>query len=140
MKILFLVLVSTGLSWSYDTFSADTFLDEKTGLMWQDNSDAKYIKKDWDGAMIFCNQLQLAGHDDWRLPSVKVLKQLVSADPRDGGIKKGFKNLGGSGYYWSRDVHESSDEFAWMMNFKRGYEYSNYKTYERHIRCVRDSP
>ena len=40
MKILFLVIVSTGLSWSSDTFSADTFLDEKTGLMWQDNSDA----------------------------------------------------------------------------------------------------
>ena len=31
-----------------------------------------------------------------------------------------------------------SKEFAWMMNFKRDYEYNNYKTYERYIRCVMD--
>jgi len=24
-----------------------------------------------------------------------------------------------------------------MMNFTRGYEYINYKSYERYIRCVR---
>ena len=53
-------------------------------------------------------------------------------------MKKGFNYVGASGYYWSSSAHESSEEFAWMMNFKRGYEYSNYKTYERHVRCVRD--
>ena len=134
MKILFLLLISASMS-----FSSNVFTDTKTGLMWQDNSDAKHIKKDWDGAIIFCTQLHLAGHDNWRLPSVKALKGLVSKDPRHGGIKKGFTNVGADGYYWSSDTHEDSKEFAWMMNFKRGYEYSNYKTYERHIRCVRDT-
>ena len=133
MKVLFVILIGLSLA-----FSSDAYTNSETGLMWQDNSDAKYIKKDWDGAMAFCKHLHLAGHDDWRLPNVKELKQLVSSDPRDGGIKKDFKNFGASGYYWSCDSHEDSREFAWMMNFKRGYEYSNYKTYERHIRCVRD--
>lgn len=134
MKTLFLLLISASMS-----FSSNVFTDSETGLMWQDNSDAKHIKKDWDAAMVFCSKLHLVGHDDWRLPNIKELIQIVSTDPRDGGIKKGFKNVGASGYYWSCDAHDDSDEFAWMMNFKRGYEYSNYKTYERHIRCVRDA-
>lgn len=133
MRVIFLIGLVFGLA-----FSSEVFVDNKIGLMWQDNSAAKHIKKDWKGALTFCSQLQLSGHKDWRLPSVKELKKLVSKDPRDGGIKTGFKNLSASGYYWSADAHEDSEEFAWMMNFKRGYEYSNYKSYERHIRCVRD--
>lgn len=133
MRVIFFILVSVGLTWA-----SDVFIDNKTGLMWQDNSTSKYIKKDWDASMLLCSKLHLVGHNDWRLPSVKELKHLVSVNPRDGGIKKGFKNLSASGYYWSSDAHESSEEFAWMMNFKRGYEYINYKMYERHIRCVRD--
>ena len=133
MRIIFLILICTSLSLSTDIFS-----DNKTGLMWQDNSAAKYVKKDWEGAMSFCKQLQLGGYDDWRLPNIKELIQILSLKPRDGGMKKGFNYLGASGYYWSSSVDDANEEFAWMMNFKRGYEYINYKTYERHIRCVRE--
>ena len=120
------------------SLSSDVVIDSKTGLMWQDNSDAKYTKKDWKGALDFCSELRLAGYDDWRLPTVKELETIVGTSPRNMDIKKGFKNVGGSGYYWSSSTDESNQAFAWMMNFKRGYEYINYKTYERHIRCVRD--
>ena len=134
MKVIFFTLLSVSL-----TFSSDVFTDKDTGLMWQDNSAAKYALKDWQGAMAFCSQLHLAGYDDWRLPKIKELIPILSTKPRDGGMKKGFKNIGGSGYYWSSSEHESSKDFAWMMNFKRGFEYNNYKTYERHVRCVRGS-
>ncbi len=133
MRVILLIMLSVSLSLTSDVLS-----DSKTGLMWQDNSAAKYTKKDWKGALAFCSQLRLAGYDDWRLPNIKELIQILSTKPRDGGMKKGFKYVGASGYYWSSSAHESNEEFAWMMNFKRGYEYNNYKTYERHIRCVRD--
>ena len=132
MRVILFIIVSVSLS-----LASDVFTDSKTGLMWQDNSAAKYAQKDWQGAMAFCSQLHLAGHDDWRLPNIKELIQILSTKPRDGGMRKGFNYVGGSGYYWSSSVHESNEEFAWMMNFKRGYEYNNYKTYERHVRCVR---
>ncbi len=132
MRVILLIIISVSLS-----LASDVFTDSKTGLMWQDNSAAKYTKKDWKGALAFCSQLRLAGHDDWRLPNIKELIQILSTKPRDGGMKKGFNYVGASGYYWSSSAHESNEEFAWMMNFKRGYEYSNYKTYERHVRCVR---
>jgi len=124
MRVILFIMISVNLS-----LASDVLTDDKTGLMWQDNSVSKNTKKDWQGALSFCNILHLAGHDDWRLPSIKELQNIVDI--------RGFKNVGGSGYYWSSTAHESSEEFAWMMNFKRGYEYNNYKTYERYIRCVR---
>ena len=131
MKIIILMLISLSLS-----TASDVFIDDKTGLTWQDNTDTKDIKKNWQGAINFCNTLHLAGHDDWRLPSVKELQSIIEMS-QNSSNKKGFNYIGGSGYYWSSSAHESSEEFAWMMNFKRGYEYNNYKTYERYVRCVR---
>jgi len=133
MRVVFLMIISMSLS-----FSSDVFIDNKTGFMWQDNSASKYTKKDWKGALAFCKALRLEGHEDWRLPTIKELETILGTDPRNMDIKKGFKNIGGSGYYWSSDEDDSNEGFAWMMNFKRGYEYINYKTYERYIRCVRD--
>ena len=126
-------MISFGLA-----LASDVLIDRKTGLMWQDNSAAKYIKKDWQGALDFCQELHLAGHDDWRLPTVKELQSVITPlDRYNPSIKNTFKNVGGSGYYWSSTEHETDEAFAWMMNFKRGYEYINYKTYKRYIRCVR---
>ena len=132
MKVIFLIIISVSFS-----LASDVLVDAKTGLMWQDNSSVKYTKKDWQGALDFCDNLQLDGKKDWRLPNIKELINVVHLSEGNPAIKNRFKNLGGSGYYWSATAHESSEEFAWMMNFKRGYEYINYKTYERYIRCVR---
>jgi hypothetical protein len=120
------------------SFTSDVFIDSKTGLMWQDNSAVKNTKKDWKGALVFCSELRLAGYDDWRLPNIKELQNIEDISQSKSDMKNGFKNVGGSGYYWSASVDESNEEFAWMMNFKRGYRYINYKTYERYIRCVRE--
>ncbi|SFV56162.1 Fimh-like protein [hydrothermal vent metagenome] len=109
-------------------FASNILIDKKTKLIWQDNTSLKYIKKDWQGAINLCKNLNLSGHTDWRLPSIKELESI---------LKTNFKNIGGSEYYWSSTQHESSKEFAYMMNFKRSYEYNNYKTYERYVRCVR---
>jgi len=119
------------------SFASDVLTDPKTGLMWQDNSAAKYSKKDWQGAISFCQKLHLAGYDDWRLPTIKELIDVVRLSENNPAVKNSFKNVGGSGYYWSATTDKSNKEFAWIMNFKRGYEYINYKTYERYIRCVR---
>ncbi len=133
MRIIFLVMISVGLA-----LASDVLIDSKTGLMWQDNSAAKNIKKDWQGALASCKELRLAGHDDWRLPTVKELQSVITPLSRyNPAVKNIFKNVGDSGYYWSSTEDESDEAFAWMMNFKRGYEYINYKTYKRYVRCVR---
>ena len=132
MRIVFLIMLSVGLA-----LASDVLVDNKTGLMWQDNSAAKYAMKDWQGAMTFCQSLQLAGHNDWRLPTVKELESVIDMSENNPAVKNSFKNVGDSGYYWSSTEDESDEASARMMNFKRAYDYINYKTYKRYIRCVR---
>ena len=132
MRIIFLVMISVRLA-----LASDVLIDNKTGLMWQDNSAAKYKMKDWQGALAFCEELHLAGHDDWRLPTVKELETVIDMSEGNPAVKNSFKNVGSSGYYWSSTEDESDKASARMMNFKRAYDYINYKTYKRYVRCVR---
>lgn len=133
MRIILLIIISVSLA-----LASDVLIDNKTGLMWQDNHATKSTMKDWKGAMDFCQALQLAGHDDWRLPTIKELESVITPLSRyNPTVKDTFKNVGGSGYYWSSTEDESDTLSARMMNFKRGYDYINYKTYKRYVRCVR---
>ncbi len=132
MKILFLIMVNVSLS-----FTSDVLIHSKTGLMWQDNAAVQYVQKNWQGALDFCEKLHLAGHDDWRLPSIKELENVIELSKIREKSKDGFKHVAVPTYYWSSTPHDSSQDFAWIMNFTRGYAYNNYKTYERYVRCVR---
>src|SRR5262245_28544364 len=61
---------STGLPnpASYDTSVDGVVCDEVTGLLWQREVDstAVYIRSE---ASAYCDGLELAGYDDWRLPT-----------------------------------------------------------------------
>ncbi|CAA6827080.1 MAG: Unknown protein [uncultured Sulfurovum sp.] len=131
--MIFLSLLSTLL-----LNALDVKVDSKTNLMWQDDRNSKYIKKNWKDAVTLCSQLRLSGYDDWKLPTIKELETIIDLSEDQNAMKRRFKHIGGSGYYWSSDEGDNK-EFAWMMNFKRGYEYINYKTYERFVRCVRNN-
>ncbi len=52
-----------------------TITDIATGLMWQqaDSKDGMI----WEHALAYAEGLELAGHDDWRLPDAKELQSLV---------------------------------------------------------------
>lgn len=50
-------------------------VDVSTGLVWQREPDR--IGKSWRDALAYCETLELAGKDDWRLPSAKELQSLV---------------------------------------------------------------
>ena len=60
---------------SYDTSTAGVVVDRVTHLMWQRQVPAD--AHDWDQAGAYCACLQLAGHDDWRLPTRIELVSLV---------------------------------------------------------------
>ena len=52
-----------------------TISDEATGLMWQKHDSGSTM--DWSGALTYAAKLDLAGHTDWRLPSIKELQSIV---------------------------------------------------------------
>lgn len=67
-----------------------TVTDQYTGLMWQQNTAEEQMT--WEEALAHCENLSLAGYDDWRLPNRNELQSLVDKQPESGGaaINKAF--------------------------------------------------
>jgi hypothetical protein len=118
------------------TSTANTVYDASTGLRWQDDSDAKTLKRDWKGAKSYCENLTLDGYRDWRLPSIKELQSIVDITKYDPAIKAGFSNTASS-WYWSASPHVDNDSYAWIVRFHDGGTGYNSKTYKYYVRCVR---
>lgn len=56
---------------SYNDNGNGTITDLNTGLMWQKRPD--FVTRSWEDAGKYAKSLKLAGHDDWRLPTIKEL-------------------------------------------------------------------
>ena len=52
-----------------------TITDKSTGLMWVQEIDG--TARTWHQALAFCEDLTVAGYDDWRLPSYKELASIM---------------------------------------------------------------
>ncbi|MCP5088816.1 MAG: DUF1566 domain-containing protein [Rhodobacteraceae bacterium] len=52
-----------------------TVTDRATGLMWAKDDSKKGM--DWKTALAYCEDMQLGGHSDWRLPNAKELQSIV---------------------------------------------------------------
>jgi len=50
-------------------------LNIATGLMWQQADDGQ--SRDWEEALSYAENLELANHSDWRLPNAKELQSIV---------------------------------------------------------------
>ncbi len=65
-----------GIRMSYRDNSDGTVTDLNTGLMWQKTPPAEHFS--WNEAVNYAENLQLAGYDDWRMPTIKELYSLVA--------------------------------------------------------------
>jgi len=59
----------------YDTQTAGVVLDKVTGLIWERTLGSTALN--WDDAVTYCNDLDLAGFDDYRVPSRIELVSIV---------------------------------------------------------------
>ncbi|MGK5093651.1 DUF1566 domain-containing protein [Deltaproteobacteria bacterium TL4] len=103
-----------------------TVTDNQTGLMWQDNDYTGL--HNWNDAISYCDNLNLDGYSDWRLPSLSELSDL-------GSYPKW--NILGSyvwSFYWSST---SSISGAHGVYFDHGYAFIHDKSQKSYVRCVR---
>ncbi len=117
--------------------NGEVVVDTKLNLMWQDNSEAKRVEKKWKEAKNYCQNLSLAGYNDWRLPNYNELLTIADYDHYEPAIMPSFKNIA-SDIYWSSSEAVSSAKDAWKVIFSVGGTYGlGTKSLEYFVRCVR---
>ena len=87
-------------------------------------------KEDWTSAKMVCDELELNGFNDWRLPTKEELDTLYTLMKLQG--KGGFED----GSYWSSSEYNSY--YAWRKNFNTGkVDRRGNKAKEQLVRAVR---
>ena len=111
-----------------------TVTDTETGLMWQQD-EAGYMN--WEESLAYCENLKLAGYDDWRLPNINELRSLVDYSTYNPTIDTyAFPNATSS-YYWSSTTYFYSNGNAWPVYFLDGYVHHSSKSDSYYVRAVR---
>ncbi len=112
-----------------------TVTDNKSGLMWQ-KDDAGPM--DWKQAVATCEQLNLAGKSDWRLPDLNELKGLYKAVTDDEKlIDRRVEPFTWTGdRYWSSKVVPPYNA-AFLLHFVGGSMPWEFKVSTFHVRAVR---
>lgn len=133
LAALSLLPVVPALAGDFTDHGDSTVTDNVTGLMWQRTEGGQ---KAWEDALVYCETLDLAGYDDWRLPNIKELESLTD-DTRSGpAIDPLFPNVTAS-EYWSSTSFAGGTSDAWDVYFDSGYVSHNLKTSSFFVRCVR---
>ena len=122
----------------------NTITDSISGLIWQKNETSTM---NWETALGYCENLELAGKSDWRLPNIKELASLS-----DNTLTGTYEHINttyfpdaindGSGIqtsgYWSSTTVANSTTVAYHVKF--GYTFLNgniTKVNSKNARCVR---
>jgi hypothetical protein len=115
-----------------------TVIDQATGLVWQQDDSGTGL--DWPSALDYCENLDLGGDTDWRLPNAKELQSIVDYSRSPGTtssaaisplfITTPIVNEAGQGdyaYYWTSTTHanQMGGSSAVYISFGRGLGYMN---------------
>ena len=113
-----------------------TIYHAHSGLMWQSVDDQAI--HDHSAAIAYCESLQLAGHNDWRLPDRFELHSLVDYGRSSPAIDARYYPRTGTERYWSATRGLIADTFLYV-GFTAGLVGQLTGTDEYRVRCVRDA-
>ncbi|PIE66581.1 MAG: hypothetical protein CSA26_00225 [Desulfobacterales bacterium] len=133
----------TGSAASYTDNGDGTVTDMATGLMWVQASadtddDGSPDRTSWQEALAWCQNLELAGYTDWRLPNINELSSIVDYAKSAPVINTTFFPDTRSADYWSATTYAGYTSHVWRVDFNGYGGYSAYdKVYSYYVRCVR---
>jgi len=123
---------------SYTDNGDGTVTDNVTGLMWQQAVPAGTYT--WAQAVAYCQTLTLAGHGDWRLPSMIELVSIVDYGQGGPSISPNVFPSTPSDGFWSSSPFAGSSSSAWYVYvyFDLGYPSWGFGVSSTfYVRCVR---
>ena len=96
-----------------------TVTDMDTGLIWQQSTSPGTLYT-WKDALAYCEKLNLGGHKDWRLPTMKELESIVDFRYSRPSIDTEYFPDTQSSFYWSSNTSPSYHYAAYTVNFSFG--------------------
>ena len=112
-----------------------TVTDITTGLMWHQTETSAMT---WEKALAFCENLDLAGYHDWRLPNIRELLSLVDDSRRQPSIDTAYFPGCRPSIYWSSTTYSLYPGFAWYVSFNDGQVHGGgHKGRWNYVRAVR---
>ena len=112
-----------------------TVTDNMTGLVWQRQDDN--VKRSWDEAVEYCEDLILAEHTDWRLPDEYELQGIVDYGRKIPAIDTTYFPGTAASEYWSSSAFAYDLDFIWSVKFDFGSIRYGSKGSPGYVRCVR---
>ncbi len=114
---------------------AGTARDNGTGLLWE--RDTLDTALGWLDALAHCEALSLAGHDDWRLPTLKETQTLIDERRLQPSIDIAAFPDTPSEWYWSSTPISTHPNEAWATSTTDGYASIHAVAEQHRVRCVR---
>ncbi len=138
---IFILMVAAVLLFFTDIMAGDftdngdgTVTDSNTGIMWQ---QAEGGSMNWEDAITYCEDISLAGYNDWRLPNIKELMSIMDESLYNNIDTNYFPDAHASNY-WSSTTCASDSSCAWSIHFQSGQVNFYYNKSENfYARCVR---
>jgi len=131
----------TGMAWPrprFTDYGDGTILDNLTSLVW--TKDAQHVNgtMTWADALAVCNNLDFAGHADWRLPTVRELLSLMDYEQHDPALPQDhpFDHVQFI-FYWSGTSYDASPINAWGVYLCNGYAFNYHKATRAYVWPVR---
>jgi hypothetical protein len=116
-------------------YDAEVVLDHATGLAWQRGHLGPL---GWLDALASCESLSLAGHQDWRLPTLKETQTLVDDRRLQPSIDVVAFPGTPSEWFWSSTPIQYPPDEGWATSYTDGYASIHAFTELHLFRCVRD--
>ena len=117
-----------GNQMSYTDNGDGTITNNATGLMWQQTPDNQGLSR--PEAVAYCESLELAGYDDWRIPTLKELFSISDFSEGWPYLNTNYFDLAGTSVskdeqYWADDyvgtTVEGGSEAAFGVNHGTGH-------------------
>lgn len=119
--------------------SENILKDTKSGLLWQDNKEAKTLKLSFKDSQEYCENLELDGVKGWSLPKFMEIFSIVDTKVYNPTLDKKFKNFVPEDYWCDKLFGTGKSSEAFVINFKSG-AFNRVKVAEKvNVRCVNNT-
>ena len=108
-----------------------------SNLMWENSIHSKDIKVDYNSAVTYCKNIKTGSFQDWRLPTINELLNIVDYTKTQPAIKKEITLVNQKNMYWSSTPYLSHSNTFWGVSYKDGASKKASSNYDRYVRCVR---